>query len=464
MSELYYSLMDAYKQIALLQDNQKAADEIQEIIDAHIDTDDKQFNESIDETKIPIDYNDIEITIYEPKYKRNRETGEVHSHQITIPFTYYVDRDEIIDYIYEEHFYDIFNEDEDEAYAVSMIDNNLDKYYARYEDEIKEYFRERATEKAEESDDYGEIERAEYDDDFRGFYNEAISPVEQAHQRREKQFTSNAFKTLFQKFFKNGKFARMANWSIGRGGYDLDYEVYFNDIPVVNKMVDEEPTIINHDVLDAINISEEELLNYIKSADGFKYSIEEKVSPAGYAPKKTGKAYKVFRVKNGKLYPPMVANAGGQDTPVGVWLDAEEGEFAGLSKTGRQQVKSIGSGTLSYRPGWHLGDVPRAPQFDRRNKETGEMEFPKDFVWAECDYAMDVDYQKDSDEQGYMRTKVDDKGNVTTYRSDKYQHSLAGLPRLPKDGYYKYRTNPRPDTVPWVITGQMKVNKLLEKW
>ena len=193
----------------------------------------------------------------------------------------------------------------------------------------------------------------------------------------------------------------------------------------------------------------------------FGKALNEKVSPDGYAPEKVGKAYKVFRVKNGKLYPPMVANAGGQDTPVGVWLDAEEGEFAGLSKTGRQQVKSIGSGTLAYRPGWHLGDVPRAPQFDRLNKETGEMEFPKDFVWAECDYAMDVDYQPEADEMGYVRTKVDDEGNVTTYKSDKYQHSLAGLKKLPSNGYYKYRTNPRPDTVPWVITGQMKVNRLL---
>lgn len=189
--------------------------------------------------------------------------------------------------------------------------------------------------------------------------------------------------------------------------------------------------------------------------------LVEKVSPEGYAPKQTGTAYKVFRVKNGKLYPPMVANAGGADTPIGVWLDAEEGEFAGVSKTGRPQVKSTGSGTLAYRPGWHLGDVPRAPQFDRRNKETGEMEFPADFVWAECDYAMDVDYQGEADERGYMRTKVDSEGNVITTKSDKYQHSLAGLPKLPKDGYYKYRTNPRPDTVPWVITGQMRVNRLL---
>lgn len=189
--------------------------------------------------------------------------------------------------------------------------------------------------------------------------------------------------------------------------------------------------------------------------------LAEAESPAGYAPKKTGKAYKVFRVKNGKLYPPMVANAGGKETPIGVWLDAEEGEFAGLSKTGRPQVKSTGSGTLAYRPGWHLGDIPRASQFDRTNKETGEKEFPKDFVWAECDYAMDIDYQPEADEQGYMRTSVDSEGNVITKRGDKYQHSLAGLKKLPKDGYYKYRTNPNPDTVPWVITGQMKVNRLL---
>lgn len=199
----------------------------------------------------------------------------------------------------------------------------------------------------------------------------------------------------------------------------------------------------------------------IKSRELSLESLEEAVSPQGYAPKKTGKAYKVFKVKNGKLYPPMVANSGGKDTPIGVWLDAEEGEFAGLSKTGRPKVKSTGGEPLAYRPGWHLGDIPRAKQFDRLNKETGEYEFPKDFVWAECDYAMDVDYQPESDAQGYMRTKRDEQGNVITYKSDKYQHSLAGLPKLPKDGYYKYRTNPNPDTVPWVITGQMKVNRLL---
>jgi hypothetical protein len=233
--------------------------------------------------------------------------------------------------------------------------------------------------------------------------------------------------------------------------------------------------------------------------------LKEKISDKDYTDSKRGVAYKVFRVKDGKLYPPMVANPGGVDTPIGVWLEAEEGEFAGLSKTGRPQVKSTGSGSLSYRPGWHLADVPIAKQFDRsfswnvidadQNdavKSVKTMQtfinscaktvnigkifyvsdlgncvqvvddeapyFPYDFVWAECEYVMDIDYQKESDEQGYMRTRPDG----TTYRSDKYQHSLAGLPKLPTRGYYKYRTNPNPDTVPWVISGAMKVTRLLD--
>ena len=76
-------------------------------------------------------------------------------------------------------------------------------------------------------------------------------------------------------------------------------------------------------------------------------------------PVRTGIGYKVFYLKDGKLYPPMVANPGGSPTPVGVWIDASAGEVAGHSKTGRPQVAKGGRGThssrgtLSYRPGWH---------------------------------------------------------------------------------------------------------------
>lgn len=172
-------------------------------------------------------------------------------------------------------------------------------------------------------------------------------------------------------------------------------------------------------------------------------------------PKKTIEGYKVFVVKNGKLYPPMVANPNAEDTPVGVWLNADVGARAPDSKTGRAQVKAGGKGTqggggsLAFRPGWHLGETPLATQFDRTNPETGVKElFPENFVWALCDVAADHDYQEEAMSYGYTK-------------NGKFQHSLAGLPKLPTDGYYKYRTNPNPDTVPWLITGAMKVKKIL---
>ncbi len=174
-------------------------------------------------------------------------------------------------------------------------------------------------------------------------------------------------------------------------------------------------------------------------------------------PKKKGIGYKVFYQKDGKLYPPMVANPGGEDTPVGVWLDADEGVRAGESKTGRPQVKAGGkgtqggSGTLAYRPGWHLGKIPYALQFNRKNPVTGEKDlFPKDFVWAEVEYAADVDYQEEAMSYGVNK-------------NGKFQYSLAGLPKLPTDGYYEYRTNPNPATDPWIITGAMKVTKVLTR-
>ena len=171
-------------------------------------------------------------------------------------------------------------------------------------------------------------------------------------------------------------------------------------------------------------------------------------------PTKTGIGYKVFVLKDGKLYPPMVANPEGAETPVGVWLDADAAPVVGQSKTGRNQVKAGGkgtqggSGTLAYRPGWHLGEIPYALQFNRKDENGERTLFPANFVWAEVEYANDVDYQEEAMSHGINA-------------NGKFQHSLAGLPRLPKNGAYKYRTNPNPETDPWIITGAMKVNRLL---
>lgn len=200
---------------------------------------------------------------------------------------------------------------------------------------------------------------------------------------------------------------------------------------------------------------------YVKTAKGevsntetgedVSYSLRQKPEP-----KKKGIGYKVFVLKDGKLYPPMVANPDGAETPVGVWLDADAAPIAGESKTGRPQVKQGGKGTqggsgkLAYRPGWHLGVVPYAIQFNRKDAEGNKTLFPKNFVFAEVEYAADVDYQEEARQEGINP-------------SGKYQHSLAGLKHLPTDGYYMYRTNPNPETDPWVITGAMKVNRILTR-
>jgi site-specific DNA-cytosine methylase len=200
---------------------------------------------------------------------------------------------------------------------------------------------------------------------------------------------------------------------------------------------------------------------YVKTAKGevtnsetgedVSFSLRQKPEP-----KKKGIGYKVFVLKDGKLYPPMVANPDGAATPVGVWLDADAAPIAGESKTGRPQVKQGGKGTqggsgkLAYRPGWHLGVVPYAIQFNRKDAEGNKTLFPKNFVFAEVEYAADVDYQEEARQE-------------CINPSGKYQHSLAGLKHLPTDGYYMYRTNPNPETDPWVITGAMKVNRILTR-
>lgn len=200
---------------------------------------------------------------------------------------------------------------------------------------------------------------------------------------------------------------------------------------------------------------------YVKTANGeitnsetgedVSFSLRQKPEP-----KKKGIGYKVFVLKDGKLYPPMVANPDGAATPVGVWLDADAAPIAGETKTGRPQVKQGGKGTqggsgkLAYRPGWHLGVVPYAIQFNRKDAEGNKTLFPKNFVFAEVEYAADVDYQEEARQEGINP-------------SGKYQHSLAGLKHLPTDGFYMYRTNPNPETDPWVITGAMKVNRILTR-
>lgn len=205
-----------------------------------------------------------------------------------------------------------------------------------------------------------------------------------------------------------------------------------------------------------------------------QYSLREKP-----APKKIIECYKAFYVRDGKLYPPMISNVTndkdksnvknatsgtmkGLETPVGVWLDAdvgglsldENGEPTRTKTTGRLQVKNDKSGgkaTLAFRPGWHLGEFPDAHQFYKKDPVTGidKSAMPDDLVFAKCEIAADVDYQLEALELG-----VSEKGG--------FSRTQAGLPRVPVDGFYKYRTNANPAEAPWFISGSMRITEILD--
>ncbi len=227
------------------------------------------------------------------------------------------------------------------------------------------------------------------------------------------------------------------------------------------KYADIDATVEDVDDITEAEEAEEEEDN---DDDGVHFRLREEA-----APQKTGIGYKVFVLKDGNLYPPMVANPNGEATQTGVWLDADAAPIVATSKTGRSKVKAGGkgtqggSGTLANRPGWHLGEIPYALQFNRGEKvdnplgitnQKGEIikvgkYFPGNFVWAEVEYADDVNYQEEA-----MSYGINEAGN--------FQHSLAGLPHIPTNGSYTYRTNANPATDPWIITGAMKVKRILK--
>lgn len=205
--------------------------------------------------------------------------------------------------------------------------------------------------------------------------------------------------------------------------------------------------------------------------DGVRYSL--RTDPA---PKKVVYGYKAFYARDGKLYPPMVSNIADEEqkvtkatsgtmkglpTPIGVWLDAdvggiqvdENGTPVRTNTTGRLRVKNAKSGgdaSLAFRPGWHLGEWPDAKQFNKMDPTTGERTLmPDDLVFALCEISADNDYQLDALSYG-----INEKGG--------FSRSQAGLPWIPKDGYYKYRTNVDPTTAPWLIAGSIRVVDILD--
>ena len=181
------------------------------------------------------------------------------------------------------------------------------------------------------------------------------------------------------------------------------------------------------------------------------------------APRKTKTAYAAFvmlRDKDGKLsFHPKMIKGDSAGTPVRTWLNADTGIISRdrngniiTNTLGRISVqnnsidkngKAPKSTPLAWRPGKHLAPYPNASQFKLGN---GKMQ--GNIIFAEVEYAADKDYQTQAWEYGINA-------------NGKYVHSQAGLPYIPKDGFYMYRTNARPDVPAMIITGAYKVNRFL---
>lgn len=85
--------------------------------------------------------------------------------------------------------------------------------------------------------------------------------------------------------------------------------------------------------------------------------------------------YKLFRIKEGKLFPLFVNHT--VETPVGVWLDAISGSTL---PNGKVQSRI---GPLAYRPGWHCCQWPVALHIGSKSKGAKTPTHrPDDQVWA----------------------------------------------------------------------------------
>ena len=136
------------------------------------------------------------------------------------------------------------------------------------------------------------------------------------------------------------------------------------------------------------------------------------------------KVYKLFRIKNGKLYPLYVeAN---RQMQLYTWLEAGYGE-----KVDETHVKASGcGGKLSLRPGFHSTLIPFTDWIGKREND-GTLVQRHDTVWCECEV----------------------RGNQIEV-TDRY-----GLRTIP-NGWYYFKTNSK-QKEPWIISKELKIVRVL---
>ena len=131
--------------------------------------------------------------------------------------------------------------------------------------------------------------------------------------------------------------------------------------------------------------------------------------------------YKLFRVRNDRLYPLYVET--GREMPLNVWLDAHIGPMADSNHVCSRL------GPLSLRPGFHSTLIPFTDWIGK--KQGGRLVQSPDTVWCECEI------------QGKQLIVTDSRG-------------LKTLP----EGWYFFKTNPK-QIYPWVISDKIFIHRVL---
>ena len=132
--------------------------------------------------------------------------------------------------------------------------------------------------------------------------------------------------------------------------------------------------------------------------------------------------YKLFRIKEGKLFPLYVLAT--KELEMGKWLHAEVGEPKDAT-----HVKSR-LGALALRPGFHSAEVPFTDWIGKRMPDGSLWQKPGT-VWCECQVRGE---------------RLPDMGR-------------NGLRTVP-DGWYYFRTQAK-QPFPWIISGEIKINRIL---
>lgn len=209
-----------------------------------------------------------------------------------------------------------------------------------------------------------------------------------------------------------------------------------------------------------------------------KEYLDLNLVPKGQEPKNVIKGYKLFREKDGDLFPLFVDTK--NPIPKNQWMKADKGYYFLDTKDIKRQPALTGDyqpiktqadvdvllskgvtptttkkalekspfGTalaVKYRPGWHGDTFPSAKHLAQGGTGKG-----KDRVWAEVEFSNDKDYTDIVKQRG------------TNPETGKFSAKNADLDYVPEGGSYRYKTNPNMEGS-WLIGGEMKVNRVLSK-